>query len=115
MLNFFKYILIQDIEIDKDHKTFQVFNALLGLAISTFLSFGLFYLLKDYLKSNIFLYILWLYLSVAFFSSGPCAAIDQKKDVTDPMAWILNFGFYNGLGIFVAPLYLMKYSLKKSK
>jgi hypothetical protein len=44
---------------------------------------------------------------------GPCAAIDMEKDITDPKPWIFMFGYYNSLGIFVAPICLMKYALKE--
>lgn len=113
MLKFFKYILIQDIEIDKDHKVFQVLHALLRIGISVGLSFGLYHLLKDDIKSNIFMLILWIYFTLAFLASGPCAAIDMEKDITDPKPWIFKFGYYNSLGIFLAPICLMKYALKE--
>jgi hypothetical protein len=85
----------------------------LCLGISLGLSFGLYYLLKDYIKSNIQILVLWIYFTLAFLASGPCAAIDQEKDITDPKPWIFSFGYYNSLGIFIAPIYLMKYALKE--
>lgn len=115
MLKFLKYILIQDIEVNKDHKALQALHAIIRLAISAFLSFGLYYLLKDYIKSNILLFILWIYLSLAFFSSGPCSDIDMDKDISDPKPWIFQFGYYNSLGVFVAPIYLMAYALNEGQ
>lgn len=113
MLKFLKYILIQDIEIDSNHKTFQVIHALIFLLISAFLSFGIYYLLRDYIKSNVIVFLLWIYMSLAFFTNQPAASVSQKKEPTDIKSWVYMFGFYNSLGVFIVPIYLMKYCLKE--
>lgn len=115
MKDFFKFILMQDIEWDEDKKAYEIFHAVLFIVISLALSYGMYYLLKDYIKDSFLLKVVWIYFTLCFLSNQPAAAIAQKKDITDIKPWIFQFGFYNSLGVFAAPIYLGKYCFDKKR
>lgn len=114
MKNYVKYIFMQDIEWDKDNKIYEIFHAIFFLAIAIALSFGMHYLLKDYIKNSWLLKLVWAYFTLCFLTNQPAAAIAQKKPITDIKPWIFQFGYYNSLGIFVAPIYLGKYCIDEN-
>lgn len=114
ILNYVEFILKQDVDSSESSKGFLVIR-IISFLIALFFSFGLYYLLDEYVNSKVLKIIIFVYAALAFFTTMPAKTIQMREDDDKLAAWIPNFGFYNSLSTLVAPIYLFKYCLALEK
>ncbi|MDO4595155.1 MAG: hypothetical protein Q4B52_07225 [Tissierellia bacterium] len=111
---FFFYIITQD---NEDHYEFKVSKFILNilfLALSTIFSVFAIVFIKDIKSIPYFLrVIIIIYLCLGAFCCAPSESIAMDKSFGESS--LFNFGFYTLRGIFLSPLYLMRYAKMKSK